>query len=131
MRSSKRVPEPTAVEFDVLKILWKAGKLSTREVHERLRASYPWAYSTTRTTMERMAKKGLLVKAEFHGVNLYEPAASKPVALARMVKDFAERVLELDSGALVPLFVWSKGLTRQEVEELSRLIVDDRGKRKR
>ena len=31
----RRSPEPTPAEFDVLKVLWKAGRLSAREVHER------------------------------------------------------------------------------------------------
>ena len=116
------LPEPTPPELDLMKILWADGELSTREAHDRLAADYDWAYSTTRTTMDRMVKKGLLARREFHGVHLYASAISKPKALAGMVRDFADRILELDRGSVVSLFARSKALTRDEIEELKTLL---------
>ena len=81
-----------------------------------------WAYSTTRTVLDRMVKKGLLERGSFHGVYLYQPRISRPLGLARLVRDFAERVLELDSAAVLPLFARSEALSEEEVAELSRLL---------
>ena len=39
-------------EFDILRILWKKGRLSIREVHDSLKDTYNWAYSTTKTMMD-------------------------------------------------------------------------------
>jgi len=116
------LPELSATELDVLKILWAAGRLSAREVHGDLGPRKGWAYSTTRTTLERMVEKGLLDKAAFHGLNLYRPLVSKPAGLARMVRDFAERVLELDAAPVVSLFARSEALSEDEVRELERLL---------
>ena len=69
-----------------------------------------------------MVKKGLLARREFHGVHLYASAISKPKALAGMVRDFADRILELDRGSVVSLFARSKALTRDEIEELKTLL---------
>jgi predicted transcriptional regulator len=116
------LPEVARSELEVLKVLWEEGRLSAREVHERLAAGQGWAYSTTRTVLDRMVKKGLLERGSFHGVYLYQPRISRPLGLARLVRDFAERVLELDSAAVLPLFARSEALSEEEVAELSRLL---------
>jgi len=116
------LPELSATELDVMKILWRQGKLSARELHDRLGPERSWAYSTTRTTLERMVEKGLLEKASFHGIYLYSPCLDKPAGLARLVRDFAERVLEIDTAPVVSLFARSEALSADEIRELERLL---------
>jgi len=116
------LPDLARSELDALKVLWSAGRLSAREVHDRLAGRLGWAYSTTRTVLDRMVRKGLLERRDFHGVFLYSAKISRPQGLARLVRDFAERVLELDHESVVPLFARSAALTPEEIEELSRLL---------
>jgi predicted transcriptional regulator len=123
MKSKETLPDLTKAEFDILRILWKSGRLSVREVHDQLIENYNWAYSTTKTMMDRMAKKGLLRREEFHGVYLYKPLLSRPKGFARFIQFFADRVLELDYGSVVSLFSRSKALSPEEIEEL-RLLLD-------
>jgi BlaI family transcriptional regulator, penicillinase repressor len=117
--------EPNATELEVLKLLWREGKLSAREVHDRLAEVQGWAYSTTRTVLDRMAAKRLLHRRAFHGLNLYEARLSRVRAIASMVRGFAERVAEIPPAAVVPLFAESDTLTREELEELAALLEDD------
>ena len=116
------LPELTRSELVVLKVLWREKRLSAREVHERLPAGLDWAYSTTRTTIDRMARKGLLSKESFHGIYLYEPLVSRVAGLAGVVRDLADRVLEVEYAPVVSLFAETNALTEQEIEELSRLL---------
>jgi predicted transcriptional regulator len=125
MKKRESLPELTKAEFDILRVLWKSGRLSVREVHDRLIPTYQWAYSTTKTTMDRMAKKELLQRERFHGVFLYKPLISRVRGFARRVQFFADRVLELDPGQVVSLFAHSQALTPAEIEELARLLEDD------
>lgn len=122
MKNNESLPDLTKTEFDILRILWKSGRLSVREVHDQMVENYSWAYSTTKTMMDRMAKKGLLGREQFHGVFLYKPLLSRPKGFARLVHFFSDRVLELDHGAIVSLFSRSKALTPEEIEELSQLL---------
>ena len=119
------IPELTKSELAVLKVLWSDGEASAREVHEGLADGVDWAYSTTRTTLDRMAAKGLLAKRSFHGIYLYAPRISKVAGLAGLVRDLANRVLEVDYAPVVSLFAESNHLTPEEVEELSRLLEDE------
>lgn len=105
-----------------MKVLWQEGRLSAREVHDELSPAYNWAYSTTKTVMDRMVNKNLLVRENFHGVYLYKPLISKPMGLAKLVRNFADNVLEMDYGSVVSLFARSKALTPKEIEELSKLL---------
>jgi BlaI family transcriptional regulator, penicillinase repressor len=122
MSRPRPLPDLARSELDVLKVLWAEERLSAREVHERLAGRLGWATSTTRTILDRMVKKGLLARRDFHGVYLYAARISRPQGLARLVRDFAERVLELDHGSVVPLFARSEALTAEEIDELSRLL---------
>jgi predicted transcriptional regulator len=122
MKASKDLPELSKTELDIMKILWKGGRMSGREVHDQLHMVYNWAYSTTKTILDRMVVKGLLAKENFHGVFLYESLITRPMGLAQLVRNFADRVLEMDYGSVVSLFARSKALTPAEIEELSRLL---------
>jgi predicted transcriptional regulator len=110
-----------------MKVLWGSQKLSAREVHERLAEEQGWAYSTTRTVLERMVGKGLVEKGQFHGIYLYRPAISKAAGLAPLVREFASRVLEMDARPVVSLFAEAGSLTEDEVAELARILERDGG----
>lgn len=128
MKSKEPLPDLTKTEFDILRILWKSGRLSVRELHDQMIENYPWAYSTTKTMMDRMVKKELLKREQFHGIFLYRPLISRPKGFARLINFFSDRVLELDYGAVVALFSRSKALTPDEIEELSQILKEENRK---
>jgi len=128
MNSNQTLFDLSRAEYDILRTLWKQGKLSVREVHDQLQETLGWAYTTTKTMMDRMVEKGLLSRESFHGIFLYEPLISRPAGLARMVQFFADRVLEMDVGSVVSLFARSKALTPEEIEELNELLKQNQNK---
>lgn len=122
MTVSKKIPDLSRAEYSILKVLWRSGRQTIREVHDQLNPTQQWAYSTTKTMMDRMVKKGLLTREKFHGIFLYQPRVSRPAGLVRMVQFFADRVLETDYGTVINLFARSNSLSEEEIEELSRLL---------
>jgi predicted transcriptional regulator len=119
------IPELTRSELAVLKALWQDGESSAREVHQRVESGTGWAYSTTRTMLDRMTGKGLLARRRFHGMYLYGPAVTKAAGLAGVVRELAERVLETDYAPVVSLFAEANALTAEEVAELERLLEEE------
>ena len=107
-------------EYDILRALWKNGKMTVREVHDQVQSAYGWAYTTTKTMMDRMATKGLLRRESFHGIFLYKPLISRPAGLARMIEFFADRVLEMHGGAVVSVFARSKGISPGQIDDRSK-----------
>ena len=119
------LPDLTNAEFNILRIIWKSGKLSVREVHDQVTAAHDWAYSTTKTMMDRMVRKQLLAREKFHGVFLYRPLISRPTGFTRFVQFFADHVLELDYGEVVAMFSRSNALDPDEIRELEKLLADE------
>jgi BlaI family transcriptional regulator, penicillinase repressor len=124
------LPQLAPAELDVMKVLWRDGRLSARELHERLEGQTGWAYSTTRTVTERMVAKGLLTRQGVHGLNVYAAAVSRPAGLAGLVREFAEQVLELRHVPVAALFAESEALSPAELAEL-RALLDERPTAKR
>jgi BlaI family penicillinase repressor len=118
----KQIPDLSRAEYDILNIIWPKGRLSIREVHDELQSTYQWAYSTTKTMMDRMVQKGHLQREEFHRVFLYKPLITKPQGLARWVQFFADRVLGMDYSSVVSLFANNNSLTENEIDELKELL---------
>ncbi len=125
MPNRKDIPELSKAEYDILRILWKDGRLTVREVHDQVYDIHKWAYTTTKTIMDRMIKKGLLKREKYHGIYLYKPLISRPAGLARMVRFFADRVLETDIGSVVSIFAKSNTLSAEEIEELEQLLKEE------
>jgi BlaI family transcriptional regulator, penicillinase repressor len=122
-KANNELPDLSRTELQILNILWKSKEgLSVREVHEQIKETFNWAYSTTKTTMDRMVKKGLLKRDDFHGVFLYQAQISKPAGLARLLSFFMNDLLEMDQSALVSLFGRSKALSESEIDELEGLL---------
>lgn len=116
------LPDLSDSELDVMRALWKGDRLSAREVHDRVSPARGWAYSTTRTVLERMVEKGLVNKASFHGIYLYRPRLSRAAGLARAVRDFADRVAEIGAAPVVSLLAGGESWSDEEVAELERLL---------
>lgn len=116
------LPDLSDSELDVMRTLWKSGRLSAREVHDRVSPMRAWAYSTTRTVLDRMVEKGLVDKTSFHGIYVYRPRLSRAAGLARAVRDFADRVAEIGAAPLVSLLAGGESWSDEEVAELERLL---------
>lgn len=116
------LPELSKPEYDVLRVLWKHKKYSVRETHDALSADNAWAYTTTKTVMDRMVKKALLKREKFHGVFIYSPLITRPVGLARLVQYFADRVLETDYDSVVAMFANNKTISKSEISELKSIL---------
>lgn len=110
--------QPTKPELAILKLLWRRKALSAREITDDVAPEFNWTYSTMRTVIERMCEKGLLKKKAADGVNVYSAAIGKVALLTRMIRDFSDRVLELDAAPSAVMFADSKLLTKDEIEEL-------------
>lgn len=122
MASRRSLPQLAPAELDVMKLLWSSGALAAREIHDRLAQKTGWAYSTTRTTVERLVKKGHVAKCDSHGLHVYEAAISRAEGMAALVHEFARNVLGLSQVPVAALFRESEALTPSELDELRAIL---------
>ncbi len=119
--------KPSPTELTVLKLLWARSELSAREIHEGLADTLPWSYSSTRKTLERMAEKGLVTAEDAHGLRIYRAGVQKVPTLSHLMREFATRVLDLDGPLPAAAFAESPLLTAADLDELERLLGEDKG----
>jgi predicted transcriptional regulator len=124
MNNPSSPPDLSRPEFDILRSLWVLKRASVREVHDFLVEETAWAYTTTKTVMDRMTTKGLLERKSLHGVAVYEPRVSKAAGMAKWVNFFASRVLERDVSLVLNLIKDSGTISKAEMKELERLVND-------
>ena len=115
-------PNPSEGELVLLRALWAKERLSARELQNATEEATGWSFSATRKTLERMEAKGLIRVEPVHGVKTYVPAKGKLEVMARLIQNFASRVLDTDKPLPAAAFTGSKVIDPGEVDELEELL---------
>lgn len=118
---SQAPPTLNDTELEVLKVFWRGGDLSAREVHDRVSASQDWTASTTRTVLERMRGKGLLSRRDVHGVAVYTQVHPKVQVLSGMVRRLSA-LLEMDGALPATAFSGSQILDAADIAALETML---------
>jgi len=119
-----RRPHPTltAQELAIMKVVWRLGTATVRDVYETLRAQRRIAYTTVMTMMSILEAKGYLRKERVKRAFLYRPARPERVVVTSMIREFVNRVFDGASRPLLVHLVKGRRLSAGEREELLRLI---------
>lgn len=115
------MPEPSDLELEVLKAFWRGGAMSAREAQGLIEPELGWSASTTRTVLERMVAKGLLVRRSVHGLAVYEARTGK-VDVIGGVLNRLRGLLEIDGRLPASAFAGSQILSDSEIQELEALL---------
>jgi len=113
--------EPSDLELEVLKAFWRGGAMSAREAQGLIEPELGWSASTTRTVLERMVAKGLLVRRSVHGLAVYEAKTGK-VDVIGGVLNRLRGLLEIDGRLPASAFAGSQILSDSEIQELEALL---------
>lgn len=101
---SSRDPLQTAfgaLEREVMEILWIEGNLAVRDVQSRL--ARPAAYTTVMTTLDRLFKKGVLVRVQSGRAFVYSAATTREELRASIASRVLTGLLEARGPAAVPI----------------------------
>ena len=118
-------------EWAILQVVWEQEPCTAPAVQEALQKERDWAYTTVKTMMDRMVKKGLLTTEKIRNLYLYRAAISKAQAQRGEILRTVKRAFD---GALTPMMqflIENEKLSEADYRQLERLIQNrQRGKRK-
>ena len=114
--------QPTAVEMQILRILWELGPSPVRDIHRRLEAAKGTNYSTTVKMLAVMLQKGLLKRDEEAQPHVYRPALTRAKTGKRMLDDLIEKVYDGSTMSLVLQALASGKATKEELDEVRRML---------
>jgi predicted transcriptional regulator len=118
-------PQPTPSELAILRVLWRRGRGTVREVLDDLNADRrhkPAGYTTVLKLMQIMADKGLVVRDQSQRTHVYAPAAGEDQTQRRLVKDLIERAFNGSARKLVLHALSARKATPQEIAEIRSLL---------
>ena len=120
--------QPTAVELDILRILWELGPSPVRDVHARLNEAKGTNYSTTVKMLSVMLIKGLVKRDEKATPLVYRAAMTRERAAKKFLTELIEKVYDGSAMSLVLQALASGKASKQEIEEARKLLDEMEGK---
>jgi len=114
--------ELTEAEWIIMKVVWENEPCAAGTVQEALANSKAWAYSTVKTTMDRMANKGFLKIQKIRNLQLFSSVISEVDAKRGEFHKMLKRAFD---GALTPMMqflIEHEDLSKAESAQLRKLV---------
>jgi predicted transcriptional regulator len=122
MVKRKRIPRPTDAELAILRVLWRRGPSTVRQVHDVLSADKRTGYTTVLKFMQIMTEKGLLLRDESQRSHVYRPQVPAEKTQQQLVGDLLERAFEGSAQRLVMQALSTKKVTPEELVQIRGLL---------
>lgn len=110
-------------EMDVMTVMWRLGECSAPQVHQAIRIDKQVTYSTVKTIIDRLEKKGAVKRTKSDGRTIFLKTTIQP---SKIQSNLVERLLTtVFAGDKRPLFsqlIQSETLTKDELDYLSDLV---------
>jgi len=113
--------ELTEAEWEIMKVVWEKEPCAAGTVQESLAQSRDRAYSTVKTTMDRMVEKGFLEIERIRNLQLFRSCISEVDARRGEFRKMLKRAFD---GALTPMMqflIEHEGLSKEEASQLRKL----------
>jgi predicted transcriptional regulator len=111
-------------ELAVLRFIAERAPVAARDVVEKFAGEQELARTTILTKIERLRRKGFVVRRKKHGVFYYSPRVSQAEVLQGVVRDFVEKTLGGSVSPVVAYLLNTRGLSDDDAAVLQRLADD-------
>ena len=113
---------PTELELEILKILWKNGSATVRDVRDAIKDFRDLAYTSVMTIMNVMTKKKYLKRNKEGGKFLYMPCLKQEKISNDMLSDLVTRLFEGSATTAVLHLMETSDIDEEELSKLRKLI---------
>ena len=120
------IPRPTDGELTIMRVLWRSGERTVRQVFEELNRDRDAqvVYTTVLKSMQIMHEKGLVKRNESGKAHIYRAAVTEDQTQTNMVADLLERAFRGSAAKLVQHVLETKAASPEELAEIRRMIDD-------
>jgi len=120
-----RPPRPTDAELAILRVLWKRGPSTVRQVHASLHAERATGYTTVLKLLQIMAEKGLVDRDDTDRTHVYRARLSEERTQRQLLQDLLDRAF---GGSALKLVMQALSTKRASPEELAQIrqLLDER-----
>ena len=109
---------PTRAELEILRILWRRGASTVREVHGDLQGIRNAGYTTVLKLMQIMAEKGLVDRDESQRSHIYSAQVAETDIQTTMTRDLMDRAFGGSASQLVMRALSAQPTSAKELAEI-------------
>ncbi|MEZ0388030.1 MAG: BlaI/MecI/CopY family transcriptional regulator [Verrucomicrobium sp.] len=113
-------PEPTEAELQLLRVLWKQGPATVREVWEQLGSH--GSYTTVLKQLQVMFEKGLVTRNDAERTHVFSAAMPEQKVQKSLLGRLMTQMFEGSAGQLVLGALSTKKVSAEEREEIRKLL---------
>lgn len=117
------------LEIDVMNVIWGKGECSAPEVHQALVSDKGVTYSTIKTIIDRLEKKGAITRTRSEGRTIYiQPAVSPEAVQQSMLERLVNHVFAGQRRPLFTQLLRDEELSAEDVKYIEALLKQRQGK---
>ena len=122
--TGKSLPKLTEAEFEIMKIVWAHGEVTTNEVLEAINARKPnkLKRTTIQVQMTRLEEKGWLIHRKHARTFSYQATRDREEVSADIARDINTRVFDGSYTALVRSLFQNSKISRQELKRIRKIL---------
>jgi len=117
-----RSSTPTEAELSILRVLWKRGPSTVRQVYDALYQGTEVGYTTALKLLQNMLAKGLVRRDDRQRQHIYDARVPKQPTLNAVVRKWIDKSFAGSSAALAMQALDAKPPSREELAGLRELI---------
>jgi predicted transcriptional regulator len=120
--AKRRLVKPTEAELAILRVLWKRGPSTVREVTDELHRDRGTGYTTALKLLQIMTDKGLVRRNDSTRSHVYEASAPAETTQRQLVGDLLDKAFGGSAQRLVMQALTAKRASPDELAEIRRLL---------
>ena len=122
LRTRTKPARPTDGELEILRVLWRLGPSTVRQVHEVITAGRKQTtFNTTLKLLRIMYGKGLVTREDARRPHVYQPAIPEAQMQQRLVSDLLERAFGGAARKLVAALT-ATDISDEELADIRRFL---------
>jgi len=118
----RTLPRPTNAELAILRVLWRLGPSTVRQVQETLNQDRETGYTTVLKLMQIMTEKGLVDRDETDRSHVYRARLKEEQTQRQLVDDLLERAFGGSARQLVIQALSGKKTSAKELAQIRELL---------
>lgn len=118
---------PTDAELAILRVLWRVGPATVRQVQEEMNQNQQTGYTTVLKMLQIMTEKGLVKRDETERTHVYEAALPEEETQRQLVDDLLERAFGGSARQLVLHALSARKTSRTELAQIRQLLDEMEG----
>jgi BlaI family transcriptional regulator, penicillinase repressor len=117
-----KAPAISDAEWEIMTILWVKSPLTAMEIVALLEGRRDWNPKTVKTLLNRLVKKRAIDFSTQGNRYLYHPRVTRDACVRMESRSFVSRVFDDAVGPMLVHFVRQADLSREEIEQLEKLL---------